>query len=368
MNYLARQLHLLKSSSWGLALPKGSLLNYLKLKSGKITDTLGNGGVYPPMMSLLTVQRCNLNCSFCMGVKKRADWQEHELTPKKLERILELDIVSKVLVVIFEGGEPLLNKDLPELISMCRKRGHLVGIVSNGILLAERVDELVSAGLCDTQISVYEDTLGRLSKILPKVMSKHLGKLPINTSYVLPKSQLLSAQKGEFKNFLDLINMLKDSGCSSLKITLCESPTISALDLTETLMTTDAVYDEFIDVCRTNLKDICFEGYKSNSSFMPSSKFSLYFPRPFEINNSGRICRLPWQHIEFDADGNYLVCCHMDTELDERAKNVFEAGVDNINHEKAQKIRKALLDINIPLEPECVNCVQNSESSFFRNV
>jgi sulfatase maturation enzyme AslB (radical SAM superfamily) len=146
LNNFLRYFHFFKQSSFGLNLPKGALLNYLKIHYGFLNEKIGpNGKTYPAVVDLIVTKRCNLNCSFCIFGRlgaKPPNWEEHELTPKKFERILDIELTKKSVGFVFFGGEPLLNKDLPELVHMANKRKHLVGMITNGLLLENRRSEL----------------------------------------------------------------------------------------------------------------------------------------------------------------------------------------------------------------------------------
>jgi hypothetical protein len=73
---------------------------------------------------------------------------------------------------MFSGSEPLLNKDTPELMKTIRARKRMVGMIGNGILLEDGLNESKSVGRCDIQLSVYENTnliyAGRMVRQKPR--------------------------------------------------------------------------------------------------------------------------------------------------------------------------------------------------------
>ncbi|MDR3243702.1 MAG: radical SAM protein, partial [Elusimicrobiota bacterium] len=288
-----RYLHFFKQSQFGFNLPKCSIVNYLKFHYGLIDDKIGEcGKIYPVLCTIEVTKRCNLQCPFCIFGKFPSNWQENELTPSKFEKILNLDLIKKTLIFVFSGGEPLLNKDLPKLVYMARKRKHLVGMISNGILLNEEIAKSLAkvggkdsiAGISDIQISIYENTKDKLSYILPKVSQY----MPINPSFVLLKSKLLESSKNNFVDLIDMIIMAKESGCKSFKFNICAADIIKN-DFSETISKQDdIIYSQFIEACKTKLKGIVFKGYKSDYSFL-SKKFSLFFPK-WHDESDGRKC------------------------------------------------------------------------------
>ncbi len=64
------------------------------------------------------------------------------LSTKKEKEILKQLYDSGVCAVAFEGGEPLLRKDLPEILAYSRSLPLHTNIITNGTLLKSRIDEI----------------------------------------------------------------------------------------------------------------------------------------------------------------------------------------------------------------------------------
>jgi radical SAM protein with 4Fe4S-binding SPASM domain len=73
--------------------------------------------------------RCNLSCRHCRGVP------EGELSTERARRLITEIAELKPGWVLIEGGEPLLRKDLFELLGLMRDRGLEVHLTTNGTLL-----------------------------------------------------------------------------------------------------------------------------------------------------------------------------------------------------------------------------------------
>ena len=101
--------------------------------------------------------RCNLRCSYCMpreGVELTA--HSEILSLEEVLRISEIMAGLGIKKIRLTGGEPLLRKNLVWLVE---KLGKIPGIeklaiTTNGILLAEKLPELVKAGLNEVNISL----------------------------------------------------------------------------------------------------------------------------------------------------------------------------------------------------------------------
>lgn len=82
--------------------------------------------------------RCNLKCSFCDYWKKPGE----EMSQEEIFRML--DEASSFGIGVYNAWtvEPLLREDLPQILKHAKSRGLITGLVTNGLLLAKRVNEL----------------------------------------------------------------------------------------------------------------------------------------------------------------------------------------------------------------------------------
>ncbi len=104
-------------------------------------------------------ERCNLRCTYCMpreGIKLTPD--DKLLTKMEIIHLLKLFVKAGINKIRFTGGEPLLYKDLLELVRKTKEMGiDHIGITTNGITLSQKLEDLASAGLSHINISL--DTL-----------------------------------------------------------------------------------------------------------------------------------------------------------------------------------------------------------------
>lgn len=106
--------------------------------------------------------RCNLNCIHC-GSDCRTISEKQDMPLDDFLVVLD-DVRSKMnpdgILVITTGGEPLVRKDICECGKAIRERGFHWGMVSNGMLLDEKMcTRLMDASLETIAISLdgYED-------------------------------------------------------------------------------------------------------------------------------------------------------------------------------------------------------------------
>lgn len=97
---------------------------------------------------------CNLTCVYC----------SYSSTPGRDEPALDASVITGLLddaasignkVVHFSGGEPVIRRDMPDLIAHAAGLGFTMRMHSNGQLLTERkLDELWAAGLRQVLVSL----------------------------------------------------------------------------------------------------------------------------------------------------------------------------------------------------------------------
>ena len=122
-----------------------------------LTDRFGRTHTY---LRISVTDRCNLRCVYCMpamGVVTRP--KEVILTFDEIEQVAQVFARLGVTKVRLTGGEPLVRKNLQELVNkLALIEGiHTVGMTTNGVLLKEHIKELKEAGLASVNISL--DTL-----------------------------------------------------------------------------------------------------------------------------------------------------------------------------------------------------------------
>jgi radical SAM protein with 4Fe4S-binding SPASM domain len=97
--------------------------------------------------------RCNLHCRHCYLGQDRA---RDELTTAEVLRILDELAAAGTLLLALTGGEPLLRDDFCEIYLAAQRRGFLVSVLSNGVLMEPHHVELFrSAPPRAIEISLY---------------------------------------------------------------------------------------------------------------------------------------------------------------------------------------------------------------------
>lgn len=100
--------------------------------------------------------RCPLHCLYCSNPVE-LQRAENELSTKDWERVFRQASELGVLHLHLTGGEPLVRKDLTELIAAGRDAGLYVNMITSGVGLTEKhLSTLVQAGLEHLQLSFQD--------------------------------------------------------------------------------------------------------------------------------------------------------------------------------------------------------------------
>lgn len=139
--------------------------------------------------------RCNLRCRYCMpecGVQKISHAQI--LTLEEVLRVAEVFSRLGIKKIRLTGGEPLLRRNLSLLIHELKNLSGIeqVTLTTNGVLLKNFAQELITAGLDGVNLSL--DTLNRQTfesltrrKLFEQVSDGFqtlLGKIPLKINCV----------------------------------------------------------------------------------------------------------------------------------------------------------------------------------------
>lgn len=144
---------------------------------------------YSPVNVVISITaRCNKKCGFCYFKDQLnpPDAARLELSLEQFEKFLDHPLVSRALRINLTGGEPLLNKDLFFMIRAARKRGHIINVVTNGLLLEKRALELLESPPNILAVSFYPEDREQVIRGLELLA----GKIPVNLRFVLSRERM----------------------------------------------------------------------------------------------------------------------------------------------------------------------------------
>lgn len=111
-------------------------------------------------LRISVTDRCNFRCEYCMPADG-VSWKNHNeiLSFQEILDVVKVGIENGIKKIRLTGGEPLVRKDLPELVRMLASLSEIeeIGMTTNGVLLTKYARELKDAGL--TRVNISLDTL-----------------------------------------------------------------------------------------------------------------------------------------------------------------------------------------------------------------
>ncbi|RBQ22452.1 7,8-dihydro-6-hydroxymethylpterin dimethyltransferase [Candidatus Methanobinarius endosymbioticus] len=195
------------------------------LLSNKVEDKYNR-----PIISLRIsiTNRCNINCLYCHHDGMIPS--EREMTPDEIFQILKVVKSLGVEKIRFSGGEPLIRKDIVEIIEKTASLNFKdISITTNGIFLSKYAEDLFNAGL--NRVNISFDTLNpQTYKIITSkdylseakkcvIEAVNVGLNPVKLNMVVMKDindgEVMEMFKFTKKHgiVLQLIELMKSENC-----------------------------------------------------------------------------------------------------------------------------------------------------------
>lgn len=127
--------------------------------------------------------RCNLNCPYCYTKGFEAD----ELSTQEIKCLIDSYRDRGAVQWTFIGGEPLIRDDIGELITYTKQKGFIVGMVTNGVLIEEKIKDLKDLD----KVLISPKSLNDASKELIKKLKRENINVGLN----------IVVSKGNYREF-----------------------------------------------------------------------------------------------------------------------------------------------------------------------
>lgn len=303
------------------------LTNYLKARVGYCcSNVIGNVhlSAKPISASIEPANYCNLSCPHCPTGRKLIDKTDKRLTLSDFKQYIDLLLPELMYLNLYFQGEPLLNKDLPEMIRYASEKGVFTCVSTNGTALTEEVvKNIKESGVGRFIICLDGATADSYSQYrIGGDFNKVINSISLSVKYGLPlevQCLLLSTTENE-------IDELKY---------LCKSLGVKRLVFKKAQF-----YEDFLVP-----KNPKFLRYKRDAS-------GNLIPKA-ELKNK---CWRLFSTIVIDVDGNVPACC-----FDKSAKycfgNLKDASLKDVwLGTKANKFRQAILRNRRGIDI-CNNCI-----------
>lgn len=163
---------------------------------------------------------CNLRCKHCLSSSGRSE--TGELTTEEVKEAIDLFADKKIFYINFTGGEPLLRTDIFELLNYASSRKISVDLSTNGILLDEKMVELLhGTNVFQVQISIdgingshdhFRGVDGSFQQALKAIKLLNEAEIGVTVSTTVTKYNMDQISK--------IIDLAMEVGASVFKTTL----------------------------------------------------------------------------------------------------------------------------------------------------
>jgi MoaA/NifB/PqqE/SkfB family radical SAM enzyme len=116
------------------AMKKLPLSKYLRTMRYAATNYLARECIYPFYASFKVTHICSLKCSFCNVWKEKTP----DLPKQDVFKVIDNIADSSIIVLSLEGGDPLVRKDLGEILQYAHQKPFYLFFTTNGHLLDKR--------------------------------------------------------------------------------------------------------------------------------------------------------------------------------------------------------------------------------------
>ncbi len=195
-------------------------------------------------LRISVTDRCNFRCTYCMPKEIFGDDfafmpKDELLTFEEIERLTRLFASIGVKKIRLTGGEPLLRRGMPDLVSRILKVDGIedVGLTTNGVLLGTNAQPLHDAGLRRLNVSLDAldpELFGRLNGrgidsalILRQIeQARQVGfdvkvnmvvQKDVNDAEILPMAAYFR-ERGITLRFIEFMDVGNDNGWSFKRV------------------------------------------------------------------------------------------------------------------------------------------------------
>jgi PqqA peptide cyclase len=175
----------------------------------------------PPLALLAELtHRCPLQCPYCSNPLE-LEHASAELDTTTWQRVLAEAAHLGVLQVHFSGGEPLVRRDLEELVRYAAQSGLYTNLITSGVLLdRRRMTALVEAGLEHVQLSFQDadDDIGDRIARFPDAQAKKRQAAALVKAAGLPLTINAVMHRQNLARLPQMIQLALELGASRIEV------------------------------------------------------------------------------------------------------------------------------------------------------
>lgn len=294
-----------------------NILFFLNLLKARL-----NHKFIPLVMQFNVTNNCNSRCSYCYA--KYYERSHKDLDAKSIFYITDELAKAGTKRLSLVGGEPLLRKDIGQIIDYVKSKRMECAMTTNGYLLPQKLEDCKKLDLVCISLDGNEKShdanrgRGSFARAMEAVRIAHDNRIPLQTSAVLTKKNLLdlpflieTAKKYDFYlTFTPMVTQVCEGGKKAID---------------ELLLSVE----EHRWILRQIIKEkkkgapILFAAkvYEHSSNWRNFSKDKIMGEEPdfkYIKCNAGKYCAI------IDANGDLYPCPQLVDVI--KVKNIFEVG------------------------------------------
>jgi MoaA/NifB/PqqE/SkfB family radical SAM enzyme len=256
-----------------------------------------------------------------------------------------IDEFKSAISINMTGGEPFLNNEIFEMIEYASSKKMKVTIGTNGVLMHDKVDQIITSSLSEIFFSIHADNPAdyeRMHGISKKAFYEvtetieELVKKRENYSRNLNLTINHVCTKRNYKKMPDMIYFAKALGVDRLNFLNLIPFNIPNFSKKQSLYEDDQDVIDLID----NIE-------------LKNSKLKVIMPILNKRQIRGRLCEMPFRDLTINGDGYVSFCCELPEE--EKYGNVLRKE-DVWNNVNFKRTREMLIDNSEPLFDVCKFC------------
>ena len=205
-------------------------------------------------------------------------------------------------VALHGWGEPLLNREIFQMIEYAKKRGVRTSLTTNGTLVGDNIDNILNSGLDDIAFGFYDMNIlmKSMDNVIELIREKKKEKSTLRTFFDI------TLYKGNVDEVFEVIRKANEIGADAAVL--------------HRLFNTYNVNKEFESLSKKEEEEL-FDKVKALEK---ESNFKIYLPKKHTLP-----CRVVKSTIFVTYDGRVTPCCFLPEfyvgDIEEGMRNIFRS-------------------------------------------
>lgn len=301
----------------------------------------------PSYITIANTGRCNSRCVTCGAWQTPASEKELELSIEEWKQVFDkLHRWLGEYGFVFSGGEPFFKNDIFELIEYAATHGAKVDIVTNGLALKGKYEEIINSKLANIILSlnsVKDPKIHIASRGLEESFKKTIDSIQtltyLNRKYNKGKNITISTilMPENLDEVKPLAEFVKTEGIGVSFQLLDDGSAFIPPEGNEKPEYFNNIKQKVLDAIDL-MAELKNQGYTIYNSYQQLEAFKTLITEPEKIQEI--VCQVGDRNLAISGKGDVKICFCMDdigSILTETPENLWK-------NEKAENVRKQILE------------------------